>query len=588
MFFSRIWFLLVTLFAVVLTVAFFLAPRPAEYRLDESLEKQLDVAQGLVDLHMQIQSRKRLDVLSNIGKEPRIARPLLALQSPEKPEKEDPKEKPPIEELKNALEEANKKSGFNADNIVITDRKGRVRASHGGGGKVDDSMAGLPEIKHALRGYCMDNTIQRGGALYWVFSCPVRLVREGENIQRAGAIRAEIPIDNDFVSTLAGFLGASQASEEDSDKEEPAKAALGLELCFYAGDRPVAWTTQTEIWAKYGPVFQKKHEELLSDKSIGRSPAETIRINNDKYLMVLGRLPGSASGPGNYWSILWKFPATLGPFAFLSGQTPREHLLMQFPYIWVIMGSILGLILGMFLLLWEGDIPSGRLLKQARSLISGEKEKLEETKFRGKFSLIAIAVNEALEKAAERSSGKPALHDKDLNEVLGEIEPRIAEDDYSPPPPSPTTAPPALKEASPLGSVLPPESKTTDSNKPPTPPPFGGQKGIRPATMVDPSAASTKAFAGEPAVGGGGRVGGLPGEEVPSDVEAHFKDVFDEFVSKKQACNENVAALTYETFRKQLIKSRDQIMASQACKGVRFEVYIKAGKAALKAHPVKS
>lgn len=587
MFFSRIWFLLVTLFAVVLTVAFFLAPRPAEYRLDESLEKQLDVAQGLVDLHLQVQSRKRLDVLSNIGKEPRIARPLLALQEPEKTEKEDPKAKPPLEELKTALEEANKKSGFNAENIVITDRKGRVRVSYGGSEKVEDSIAGLPEIKQALRGYCMDNTVQRGGSLYWVFSCPVRQVREGENIQRAGAIRAEIPIDNSFVSSLAGFLGASQSSEEE-EKEESAKASLGLELCFYAGDRPVAWTTQTEIWSKYGPVFQKKHESLLSDKSIGRSPAETIRINNDKYLMVLGRLPGSASGPGNYWSILWKFPATLGPFAFLSGQTPREHLLMQFPYIWVILGSIVGLILGMFLLLWEGDIPSGRLLRQVRSLVAGEQEKLAETKFRGKFSLIAIAINEALEKAAEQSSGKPALHDKDLNEVLGEIEPRIAEDDYAPPPPSSTSSSLPPGEHSPLDSVLPPEPKSSDSKKSPRPPPFGGEKGIRPATIGDPSPSSPKAFGGEPAVGGSSQAVVTTGENIPSDVEAHFKDVFDSFVSKKQECNENVAALTYETFRKQLIKSRKQIMDSQACKGVRFEVYIKTGKAALKAHPVNS
>jgi len=594
MFFSRIWFLLVTLLAVVLSVAFLLAPRPAEYRLDESLEKQLDTAQGLVDLHMQVQARRRLDVLSNIGKEPKITNPLLEIQSPEK---KDSDTKESIQKLNKALKEANKKSGFNADTIAVMDLKGRVRARHGSGDKIDDNLRNLPEVKQALRGICLENTVKRNEKLYWVFACPVRQVKKGEKIKQTGVIRAEMPIDNDFVLSLASFIGASKSSEEEEKKEKKKDLddSLDIELCFFADNRPVAWTKKTEIWRKHGPVLQKKHKELLEDKSIGRTPAETIDVDGKRFLIVLGRLPGSASGSGNFWAILWKYPTKLGPFAFLSGQTPRSHLLKEFPYVWVVLGSALALILGMFLLIWEGDLPTGRLLKQARALASGEQEKIADTKFRGKYSLIAIAINEALEKAAERSSGKPALHDKDLNEVLGELEPRMAEDDYAPPPLAKEEKPSGAKEPSPLGSVLPPEPKgsNTTTAAPPKPPPspesshppFGGQKGIRPATIGEQQVSSSKAFGGESSVGSGKAP--VP-DGVSPDVEAHFKEVFNAFIKTKQDCGENVASLTYETFRKQLINSRKQIMNSQSSKEVKFEVYKKEGKAALKAHPVKS
>jgi len=248
----------------------------------------------------------------------------------------------------------------------------------------------------------------------------------------------------------------------------------------------------------------------------------------------------------------------------------------------------------MFLLIWEGDLPAGRLLKQARALAADETEKIDDTKFRGKFSLAAIALNEALEKAAEKGSGKPALHDKDLNEVLGEIEPRMAEDDYAPPPPTAVADSSGDKEEpAPLGSVLPPQKQPQEKKSPPetppsSPPPFGGQKGIRPATMSEQPPSSSKAFGGESSVGSGGAPPTPSSDVTPPDVEAHFKEVFNAFVSKKQECGENVSSLTYESFRKQLTRSRKQIMDTQSCKDVKFEVYEKGGKAALKAQPIKT
>ena len=72
-----------------------------------------------------------------------------------------------------------------------------------------------------------------------------------------------------------------------------------------------------------------------------------------------------------------------------------------------------------------------------------------------------------------------------------------------------------------------------------------------------------------------------------SNVDPYFKSVFDQFVSVKKSCGEPTAGLTYPKFSEKLIKNRDDLMAKTGCKEVRFTVYVKDGKAALKATPVK-
>jgi hypothetical protein len=69
--------------------------------------------------------------------------------------------------------------------------------------------------------------------------------------------------------------------------------------------------------------------------------------------------------------------------------------------------------------------------------------------------------------------------------------------------------------------------------------------------------------------------------------DAHFRDVFDNFIRTKQECNESTAGLTFDKFVHTLRKNRDQIVSRHGAKTVRFTVYVKDGKAALKATPVK-
>lgn len=72
-----------------------------------------------------------------------------------------------------------------------------------------------------------------------------------------------------------------------------------------------------------------------------------------------------------------------------------------------------------------------------------------------------------------------------------------------------------------------------------------------------------------------------------ADEEKHFQDVFRDFVATREKCHEPADGLTYEKFKAKLLKNKEQLVAKYNCRTVRFQVYVKEGKAALKATPVK-
>ena len=71
------------------------------------------------------------------------------------------------------------------------------------------------------------------------------------------------------------------------------------------------------------------------------------------------------------------------------------------------------------------------------------------------------------------------------------------------------------------------------------------------------------------------------------DEETHWQQVFQDFLRTRATCGEPSEALTYDKFRQKLEGNKAQLVAKYGCKTVRFQVYVKDGKAALKATPVK-
>ncbi|GAB4298709.1 MAG: hypothetical protein Kow0090_14170 [Myxococcota bacterium] len=72
-----------------------------------------------------------------------------------------------------------------------------------------------------------------------------------------------------------------------------------------------------------------------------------------------------------------------------------------------------------------------------------------------------------------------------------------------------------------------------------------------------------------------------------TDFEEHAKKVFEEYIRLRERLGENNKGMAFEKFLDQLKKNRKTLMDKHNCKDVRFEVYEKDGKAALKASPIK-
>jgi hypothetical protein len=66
-----------------------------------------------------------------------------------------------------------------------------------------------------------------------------------------------------------------------------------------------------------------------------------------------------------------------------------------------------------------------------------------------------------------------------------------------------------------------------------------------------------------------------------------WRAVYDDFIRTKKQCSEPTDGLTFEKFSLTLKKNRDALIQRHACKRVKFSVYVKEGRASLKATPVK-
>jgi hypothetical protein len=109
---------------------------------------------------------------------------------------------------------------------------------------------------------------------------------------------------------------------------------------------------------------------------------------------------------------------------------------------------------------------------------------------------------------------------------------------------------------------------------PPVPPPASQHGDDDDATMVGSVPAEVMAQA----TGANQRV---------LDDNAEWLTVYEDFIRTKKQCGEPTDGLTFEKFSHTLKKNRDALIQRHGCKRVKFSVYVKEGRASLKATPVK-
>jgi hypothetical protein len=149
------------------------------------------------------------------------------------------------------------------------------------------------------------------------------------------------------------------------------------------------------------------------------------------------------------------------------------------------------------------------------------------------------------------------------------------------PPPPPSFAPPAPFSAAAVQAA---------ASAAPAPSP--GFLGLPGSSLSD----SDNGWSGFPTADASAAIGGGDGDgpatrvvanEDDADEELHFKRVFDDFVATKKECGESTVGLTLDKFKIKLRGNKTALMSKHQCRTVRFAVYVKDGKAALKATPVR-
>lgn len=297
----------------------------------------------------------------------------------------------------------------------------------------------------------------------------------------------------------------------------------------------------------------------------------------------------------------------------------------------------LGLFLLSLLFVWlERDRPLSRLQAAVIALSKDGTQKLQVSTFRGAYRKLSQSINEALEHiSAQSGAAGPHRKPADLDQILGPTPASApassyfgfagsaptATDDIPDVPVAPPAAavrkPPAMPANAPAPlpptpvQPPPPAASAVTPVQPGNSPPIKPKTPLAPAVAKAPdtaardtasrlSAAAAVAAAMRGNAGEGDEDAATTVAQVPPEFadflpqkaqalseEEYFKQVFEEFVATKKQCGEPTSGLTIEKFSDTLRKNTDQIVAKHGARKVRFAVYVKDGRAALRATPIK-
>ena len=581
MFLAKIWFFLVALVAAVAITIALVLPRPAQRVFVQEEAQRLVVACGVIDILLGDDARNRVELAGAFARTQEIVTALEGASGANTIDEARMKQVRGVgESVMKTIQGARK-----PDFAMLIDRRGRVVARV----QLDendfgDIAAGRPIIDDALNGYLRDDLWAQNGTMYFVSAAPV--IKRDPPVAYVGAIVLGHQVTNALASKLV--------------------SSLNVDVGFYLGKDDVAGSKNIAV--DHGPLLDSVKTLQGGDINQDCQAAKPIEISTGKedYTAVVARLPGEAALKNAFYSVLIKRPEAVGFMGTLKAVSQSD--LGSTKLLWPVVGGLFLLMLGggIAFMFFESDRPLKRLTADAVRLAKGEKERLGEDEHPGKFGSIARSVNIAIDKLGREA--KTAK--KDLDQLLGPApEGSLGTIDLLA-----TSLPPA-RPGGPAPAVSPPPSDFRFNDpgpapsRPATPPP------IRPGTPAPPPPAMTsrppappsqfaappRAPTAPPVMSLGDSLDddilGSASPAVPaspmldlgssSDADPYFKSVFDQFVAMKKSCGEPTAGLTYTKFSEKLVKNREDLIAKTGCKEVKFTVYVKDGKAALKATPVK-
>lgn len=476
--------------------------------------------------------------------------------------------------------------------VIAVDGTGRIIGQLGSleANPPGHSLATYPFVDRALHGYVRDDVVVYDRRVYRVAARPVLL--GGEYV---GAIVHGYKFDNAFVERMSqGLDGASVA--------------------FFYGTAPLASFTPAgapalaELAAPLPEVLKDEHLK----KGERTTPVPLGSGGRATYSLIIG---GAALADVGY-AIARPMQTVASPLDLFANASKQDIEALPLP---ILGGAVVLLALvGILFVFLERDRPFRALLRKTDEIRDGQRDRLIVTEWRGKYRKLADSVNHAIDKSVEKAAemAPSKVKKANLDEILGPSPTSSAEPyfgfagDAAPAPaakPKPAApaapvaaAPVPAKPAAPLPAPAPaapapvaaPRPMSAANNPAVAVPPKPAAAPVAPKTMAkigavpQPMPANQVVAAPPPAAAAAANSSSEPAAD-GFDEATHFREVYAEYLSLRRECGENSDGLSYDKFENTLVKTRDQVLQKHPAKGVRFTVYVKEGKAALKAAPLK-
>ena len=585
MFWAKIWMFFITVAAVVALAIAVVIPRPAERATRKNEISHLNNACRTGQIILRNDARQRVQKTAEIANKLSVAGHTPALV------KSGAAASVPAESRargKEALNVLSFGTGKEPDFILLLDKQGRIVSSRGNWKQKTEgaNLKGFFVVDDALAGYMRDDLWSLKTGLYRVAAAPILTQAP---FSYAGAIVIGQSVGPEFVKNL--------------------QTQLGVEVGFYADKKTLATSSTASIDRGITKDFASKSE---TNAPLSCNQAFAVEVDEENvYDVVSMQLPGEAGVLGAFISVFSARDMKLGFAGSFSAIKKSDLSFGNFPWIALALSLMVLLAGGMFLIWFEVDKPLKKLALNAVQLAQGESARFDELQHKQKTGSIARSVNIALERL--QRDAKDAK--KDLDGLLGPM-PNVPaqgtqssiQDPLPPPPPSDFqfSVPAASNASLTTNSNTPPIDIPAIPKAPAPPPGIIPAKPDKKAATLQPQT-DTRVAPKPISLGNSGASKGGFDEDIlgmPTDSEAtivsaksakiaadsenvYFKEVFDEFISVKKKCGEDTANLRFEKFAGKLSANRDALISKHGCTGVRFQVYVKDGKAALKASPIK-
>lgn len=475
------------------------------------------------------------------------------------------------------------------DSLFAIDQHGRVLAQVGfdqASGIDGFELGGYPLVADALHGWIRDDAWVLGGR---VFRAVGRPVENEAGAMPAGAIVGLRAVDDSFARELSRRTGA----------------AVG----FYTHTSRIASGAPEGFDPARLDTITNDLKNLDGDSSYEEKGTSEVRTIGNLGV-VYAKLPGEAWDLGAGYAVGRQATLLASPLGFLDNADDKDK--DGVPLL-LIGGLALGAaFLGIFFSLVEHTQPLSAFRAQVQKLAKGDIEQLTPSQLRGAYRAMASDLNDGLEKVAVK--GGAPKRAADLEEVLGPIPAQPAMSAFSlptdlpttpipepppasprPPAPSPVLAPTSKPTPTPTPAPTPDPTPTTAPPRAPAPPkpkPPKPAPPARPAPLPPKYSAPVDGLMMDDEVTA---ITNVPqqlldaiGADATTDELGEWRKVFEDFVRIKKECGEPTEGATFEKFQVTLRKTRDSLMEKHACKKVKFSVYVKEGRAALRASPMKA